>query len=123
MSINKEDKIILGVAGAIIFLVALCVWLGVSFYSEKAKASENKKLYESMIATKSKELIQEREKYKDQGIINENKADSALRIVASLEIKIKKDQIYYANKIKALEKINTYTSRQRFADSLAGTIR
>ncbi len=122
MAISKEDKVILGTAGGLILLVVLCIWFGVNFYSQKAKAEENKKLYESMLTVKAKELVQERIKYRAQGISSENKADSALRIVAALETKIKKDQLYYANKIKALEKINTYTARQRFADSLARAI-
>lgn len=52
-----------------------------------------------------------------------NELDSAKGVNAALKKKIVNDNNYYLRKLHALQKVNTYSARQHYADSLARTVR
>lgn len=119
MKISKEDKLIVSVFAILVFFT-YCTF---NFFRQNIEFKELKSVNDKLILEKFKEFANQKKTYEIKAKQSDNNADSVLRIVSSLEKQLKQTQIFYSKKIKSIEKINTYNSRQSYADSLYRSMR
>ncbi len=120
LKVSREDKFI----GICFIVIAAIIGGSILYnnYTSKRDIDELTALNDKLIQEKFKVLANEKKRYQDIVKLSNHKADSALNIIVVIQGQLKQNQIYYAKKIKALSAVNTYDSRQRYSDSLSGTI-
>lgn len=96
-------------------------WVKYRSLVQEKEASESR--LEELIKSDLEEKKIQKEMAQKDSIRKVEIRDSSKRVFNALELKRKADNNYYQNKLKALEKVNTYTLRQRYSDSLARAVR
>src|SRR6185437_1747989 len=103
-------------------LFILLIIIGIIYFintyqKTKAELQSKNDTIKLLIDLKEKELSIQKNKYEVDSIRYVKNIDSATSLYNNLEAARKIDFNYYQNKINALKKINTYSSRQHLADS------
>ena len=106
--------------------IILCIAIlygGYKWYLKNKEAEQTNALLQETIKTIVNDLDNKIKQNQKDSIRSAEKMDSAASVYKALEAKRKSENAYYQNKLNGLKKINTYSARQRYADSLARSMR
>lgn len=101
-------------------LIIFAVYFGVKFYQKWNEKNAVSDQLNELLKKQETDRINLIKKSEKDSISFTTKIDSSKQVFDELEKKRITDNNYYQNKLNALKKVNTYSARQHYADSLAG---
>lgn len=115
MKLNLKNLLIGG-------LIILIVYFGVKLYQKWGEKDAVSDQLNSILKKQEIDQINHIKKLEKDSTDFILKIDSSKQALNALENKRISDNNYYQNKLHALKKINTYSARQHYADSLIRAI-
>lgn len=117
-------KVVLSLKNLLIgVLIIFVIYIGVKCYQHDEQKSVVSNQLNLILKKQEIDRINHIRKLEKDSADFMIKIDSSKQVFDALEIKRISDNNYYQNKLHALQKINTYTRRQSYSDSLARSVR
>jgi biopolymer transport protein ExbB/TolQ len=116
MAIKIKPEIVIVIIGTIL-LIAI-IWLIVLLKTSNNSRSEAVTAVEEMVKAQKNEKAAEKLKYRRDSISHVEKMDSAQSVYNALEKSRRNDFYFFQKQLNDLKKINTYSRRLIYLDSL-----
>ncbi len=116
LKIKIQPEVVVVTLG--IILVIFITWFFIMWRSAESSKEEAIETAESLIKEKAAVFAVEKQRHQNDSIRSEAKQDSAHRVYEALEKLRKSDYYYFQNQLNELKKVNTYSARKRYLDSL-----